>query len=482
MGVAVGSAPVSAMADRADACADRLRESDRVLLASHIDADGLTSAAIASTALERAGLPHEVVFEKQLDAESIAGIAAREYDTVLFTDFGSGQLEEIRSHEAAGAFTPVIADHHQPADAETTYHLNPLLFGIDGASELSGAGAAYVLARAMESPADNRAGDRIDNRDLAGLAVVGAVGDMQGGTGGLVGANEAILQEGIEAGVVESATDLAMYGRQTRPLPKFLEYATDVRIPGITNDEAGAVRFLSELSVDLKRDGDWRVWADLSPAERQTVASALIRRAIERGVPSNRVETLVGTSYTLLEEEPGTALRDVSEFSTLLNATARYERADVGLAVCLGDRGPALDRARRLLSNHRRNLSEGLEWVKSEGVTVESNVQWFDAGTRIRETIVGIVAGMAISTPAVDGGNPIVAFASKNETELKVSARGNYRLVRNGLDLSAVMREAARAVGGDGGGHDVAAGATIPAEQREAFLAAVDELVGEQLS
>ncbi|MEF8779247.1 MAG: DHH family phosphoesterase [Haloferacaceae archaeon] len=492
MAVAVGSPPVPAMAERADDCAKRLRRAGRILLVSHIDADGLTSAAIASTALERARLPHEVVFEKQLDAAAIGGIAAREYDTVLFTDFGSGQLDVIAEHEAAGEFDPVVVDHHQPADADTAHHLNPLLFGIDGASELSGAGAAYVLARALESesdPADGPNGGPVgggdpgrDNRDLAGLAIVGAVGDMQGGTGGLSGANEAILEEGVAAGVLEAATDLSLYGRQTRPLPKFLEYATDVRIPGITNDEGGAVRFLSELDVDLKRDGDWRVWAELSPAERQTVASALIRRAIERGVPADRVETLVGTSYTLLDEEPGTALRDVSEFSTLLNATARYERADVGLAVCLGDRGDALDRARSLLANHRRNLSEGLEWVKTEGVTVESNVQWFDAGTRIRETIVGIVAGMAIGTPAVDGSKPIVAFAAKNGDELKVSARGSGRLVRNGLDLSAAMREASRAVGGDGGGHDVAAGATIPADERDAFLAAVDELVGEQLS
>ena len=54
--------------------------------------------------------------------------------------------------------------------------------------------------------------------------------------------------------------------------------------------------------------------------------------------------------------------------------------------------------------------------------------------------------------------------------------------MREGLDLSAVMREASRAVGGDGGGHDVAAGATIPDGERAAFLAAVDELVGEQLA
>ena len=473
--MAAADHPVPALGRRARACADRLRAADRVLLVSHIDADGLTSAAVASSALARAGIDHEVVFENQLDAESVAAIAAREVDVVLFTDFGSGQLDVIADHEARGDFVPVIADHHQPADPDTEFHLNPLLEGIDGASELSGAGASYVLARALEGPDD-------DNRDLAALAVVGAVGDMQDGDGGLVGANEAIVADGVAAGVLEERTDLDLYGRQTRPLPKLLEYASDVQIPGISNDEAGAVGFLHELDVEAKRDGAWRRWVDLDGSERKRLVSALMQRAVASGVPADRIEALVGTSYTLVEEESGTELRDVSEFSTLLNATARYERADVGLAVCLGDRDAALARARRLLRNHRRNLSEGLQWVKTEGVTHEEHLQWFDAGSRIRETIVGIVAGMAAGSPAVDRSKPVVAFAEKNAAELKVSARGTGALVRGGLDLSAVMREASRSVGGDGGGHDVAAGATIPAAERDAFLAAADALVGDQLS
>ena len=473
--MAVADHPVPDLGDRARACAERLRSADRVLLASHIDADGLTSAAVASAALARAGIDHEVVFEKQLDAESIAGIAAHEHDVVLFTDFGSGQLDVIASHESRGEFVPVIADHHQPADADTEFHLNPLLEGIDGASELSGAGASYVLARALEGPDG-------DNRDLAALAVVGAVGDMQDGGDGLVGANAGIVADGVDAGVLETRTDLDLYGRQTRPLPKLLEYASDVQIPGISNDEAGAIAFLQELDVDVKTDGEWRRWVDLDTDERQTIASGLMRRAVASGVPPERIEALVGTAYTLVDEEPGTELRDVSEFSTLLNATARYERADVGLAVCLGDRDGALAEARSLLRNHRRNLSEGLQWVKTEGVTHEQHLQWFDAGSRIRETIVGIVAGMAAGSPAVDRSKPVIAFAEESATELKVSARGTGRLVRQGLDLSAVMREASRSVGGDGGGHDVAAGATIPVDERDAFVVAADALVGDQLS
>jgi RecJ-like exonuclease len=475
--------PVPELADRAQACARRLTEADSVLLASHIDADGLTSAAIASTALERAAIPHDVVFKKQLDETEIASIAASEHDTVLFTDFGSGQLDVISKHEAAGDFDPVIADHHQPADAETEYHLNPLLEGINGASELSGAGASYLLARALAAAT----GDPDGNRDLAALAVVGAVGDMQAVDGELVGANSEIVEEGGAAGVLEEGTDLALYGKQTRPLPKLLEYASEVRIPGVTNDEKGAVGFLERLPVDLHRsdgaasDGEWRRWVDLSDDEKQTVASSLLQRALERGVPPGKAERLVGTTYTLTDEEPGTTLRDASEFSTLLNATARYERADVGLAVCLGDRGDAFDRARTLLENHRRNLSEGLEQVKRRGVEQGEHIQYFDAGDEIRETIVGIVAGMALGVEGVDGSRPIIAFAEKNDEETKVSARGTGRLVGKGLDLSTVMTEASRSVGGDGGGHDIAAGATIPTGEEERFVEEVDAIVAEQL-
>ncbi|WP_231186271.1 DHH family phosphoesterase [Haladaptatus sp. DYF46] len=468
------SSPVPELSARATACADRLRDANEVLLASHIDADGLTSAAIASTALERAGLPFETVFCKQLDVEALAAIAATEYDTVLFTDFGSGQLDIIADHESAGDFEPVIADHHQPADADTEFHLNPLLFGLDGSSELSGAGASYVLARALEPEAG-------DNRDLAALAVVGAVGDMQISDGELVGANTGIVAEGIDAGVVETGTDLALYGKQTRPLPKLLEYATDVYIPGISNDQNGVLRFLNGVGIDLKEDGDWRRWVDLTADERQTVASALVKRAMRKGVSASKIEGLVGTTYTLAAEPEGTELRDVSEFSTLLNATARYERADVGLAVCLGDRDAALERARTLLTNHRRNLSEAISWVQSEGVTKEENVQWFHAEDRVRETIVGIVAGMAVGANGIDRNVPILAFAEKNDDEVKVSARGTPALTRKGLDLSVVMKTASQAVGGDGGGHNVAAGATVPKGKEEEFIQHADELVGEQL-
>ncbi|MCH7661932.1 MAG: DHH family phosphoesterase, partial [Euryarchaeota archaeon] len=308
--------PVPELESRATACAERLRDAEEVLLVSHIDADGLTSAGIAASALTRAEISFETTFAKQLDADELEGVAATDFDTVLFTDFGSGQLDLITEHEERGDFTPIICDHHQPAEAETKFHCNPLLEGINGASELSGAGTTYLLARALGESEVRRTSKasgrdpRAENTDLAALAVVGAVGDMQASDGELAGANATIVEEGVEAGVLDTGTDLALYGTQTRPLPKLLEYTGDIGIPGISNDSNGVLRFLDGLDLDLRDGSEWRCWADLIDEEKQVVANALVRRAVASGVSAEKIDGLIGTTYTLSREQPGTELRD----------------------------------------------------------------------------------------------------------------------------------------------------------------------------
>lgn len=472
------NSPVPELQERAREAASALLEAETVQVVSHDDADGLTSAAIVATALEWGGLEVQTEIVHGLDEAAIEELADGTPQTVLFTDLGSGALDVLASQAAAGNLAPIVADHHEPVEGTIDHHLNPRTVGLDGGRELSGAGTAYVLARAI---AAQLPGLEQDPRELAALAVVGAVGDRQTVDGELIGANRAIAAEGEQAGVLEIGADLALYGVQTRPLPKLLEYGSAARIPGITGSRAGAVEFLQSVPVDL-RDGDrWRTWAELDDAQRQAVASGLMERAMERGVPTATIDDLVGERYVLAREEPGTHLRDASEFATLLNATARYEEGSVGLAVCRGDRDEQFARARELLEEHRQNLSAGIDWVQNEGVTRESNVQWFHAGSAIRATIVGIVAGMALGADGIDADRPIVGFADKTEDEVKVSARAPDRGAR-GLDLGQALREAAAAVGGEGGGHAMAAGATVPAGTEATVVAAVDEAVDEQRS
>jgi single-stranded-DNA-specific exonuclease len=448
---------------KAGQCAGHIKKHSSVLVVSHIDADGLTSAAIIGKALERAGIEYEMRFARQLDKATLTEIADRNPELTIFTDLGSGMLDVIKS----SGINAVVSDHHQPGGV-AEYHLNPHLFGINGATEISGSGIAYFLALAMGN-----------NHDLADLAIVGAVGDLQHVKHGhLVGVNRTILEEGVRKGVLGYQKDLLLFGKQTRPVFKLLQYSSDPYIPGITGSEDASIEFLRKIGI--RQHGEkWRRWIDLEAEEKQRIVSALMQHCLSSGIQACNIQRLVGEVYTLLREREGTEVRDASEYSTLLNATARYDHADIGLAVCMGDRGKQYDEASRLLNEHRKNLVEGLNFVKEMGVTRMRNLQYFDAGNKIRETIVGIVAGMSASFIS-NKDMPIIAF-SDSEDGVKVSSRGNYNLIRRGLNLGRAMSEAAGAVGGTGGGHDIAAGAFIPREAKQEFLGLLDGLIGGHL-
>ena len=93
---------------------------------------------------------------------------------------------------------------------------------------------------------------------------------------------------------------------------------------------------------------------------------------------------------------------------------------------------------------------------------------------------MGIVAGMLLNSDSVRHELPMIAFAESDDG-VKVSARANRELTDRGLDLSFIMKKASELVGGYGGGHNVAAGATIPEDKKEAFLDIVEDLVSAQL-
>lgn len=463
----------------------RVRSASSVVIASHIDADGISAAAIAKKALERAGILSEARFFKKLDDEATSSLRARGTDLVWFTDLGSGSVSRIEGMNA------VVSDHHAPdtssygtgkkgqarlTDFSTVYHVNPQLHGISGANELSGAGSTFLVAVAMDE----------ENTALAQLAILGAVGDLQDQKSKrLEGLNRAILNAARAGGMIETVEDIRYFGRETRPIHKMLEFSSDPFLPRISGNEEGALAFLLELGIELK-DGDaWRTWSDLTRTEKAKIISELREHLEASRRRPETIDRLVGEVYLMLKESKGTPVRDTKEFATLLNACGRHGKADTGLRICMGDRGDALSEGIDLLRDHRSALSKALSWAKGSGVIRLRNIQFFDAGDEIEDTIVGTVAGMLLGSEGADRSVPMVAFAESTEysevPKLKASVRGTQELVSKGMDLSAAIKIAAERVGGVGGGHNIAAGATIPSDKKEEFLGVLDEIVGTQL-
>jgi len=190
---------------------------------------------------------------------------------------------------------------------------------------------------------------------------------------------------------------------------------------------------------------------------------------------------IYGEVYTLPKFEHGTGLRDAKEFATVLNSCGRYDDAETGMRICCGDT-TALKDAEKNRADHRRHISSALSYVKDNHLIRERRfIQYFDAGDKIRDTVVGIVAGMLLNSPECRHNLPIIAFVDSDDG-VKVSARANRDLVDRGLDLSVVMKTASGLVGGYGGGHSVAAGATIPEEKKEEFLDIVEDIVSSQVN
>src|SRR5207249_8668227 len=128
----------------------------------------------------------------------------------------------------------------------------------------------------------------------------------------------------------------------------------------------------------------------------------------------------------------------------------------------------------------REYLMNSMETIEEAGITQMEAVQFFHAADRIRDTVVGIAASLALNREGAAKDLPIIAFAQA-EDGIKVSARTTRELVARGLDLAAIMQEASKAVGGYGGGHHAAAGATIPPGTEQRFLELANHMVRAQL-
>ena len=456
------------MFKRAGELADIIRKSDEIHIVTHIDADGIAAGAIASQTLKRLSKEYSIEFVKQLDKNVVERLKNENHDLVWFTDLGSNIDFESTN------INKIITDHHVcPKDSNFSFHLNPHLFGVDGAYQISGAGTTYLASRSV----DKR------NMDLSSLAVVGACGDIQDRKNcKLVGLNRDIIDDGKKAGVLETKLDIRYFGRETRPIYKMLQYSNDPIIPGLSGREEACISFLQELEIKMKDRDSWRRWIDLDKNERRKIISNLIDLLLTRGFGHKNAKRLIGEVY-LLEKEPlGSEVHDAKEFATLLNATARYGKPDVGINVCLGDREEWLKKAQNLLQGHRHNLVEGLQFAKEEGIVKRDYLQFFHAGTGIRDTIVGIVTNMLLNSDDVSSELPLIGFAETENGDVKVSARGTQELLDRGLDLSFALRKTSEKLGGVGGGHKIAAGATIPKGKEEEFLDLLEEEIKNQLN
>lgn len=419
----------------------------------HYDGDGIASASSALRALSRLGYPAQATPLVGVERERMNALLRSTAGPLLIVDTGAAWLDMYRSHP----HPVIVLDHHRyrpPATlGENVALVNPLDWGVDGMTELSAASLTWLFTVLVDPR----------NWDNAPWGLSGAIADRQH-VGGFQGVNRQLVEEATRRSLVEPARGLALYGID---LGEAISQSIDPFFRGLSGRPEAVRAFLKELGLESTR-----AIPSLSAEEVARLGTALKDRLTGAGVLPEFVAMVDPPRWKL----PSLGM-DAEELSNLQNACGRSNQPGVGVAIALGD-PRAIETARAAERTWRAGILAGLVRLEEGGLNSMGALQWFESP---EPTLAGTQAGMAMNY-LIDPDRPVFAFSASSEGPTRVSARGTQRMVAKGLDLASACRIAGSEVGGEGGGHRVASGATIPSGTREAFLAACDREIRGQFA
>ena len=429
--------------------ADIVRGHEFVQVYSHYDADGVSSAAILAKTLMRAGKEFRVTLFTTLNDYNMEVIRNSKADCVIVSDLGASYIDQLDQMEQ----DVVVLDHHTIiSEAKRVCYANPHLYGIDGMT--SGCGATMCLLFAVTM--DER------NWDLVQIAFAGIAGDRQH-INGVSGLNVYLLEEGTRRGYIERMQgSLIPAGNLMTEL--FL--CTDPYIRGVTGDVDGVAKLMSDAGVE-----NGKSFMDLTEEERRRLSSLIAIKLTQQGVLLSSMEEIARDRYYL----KGMRM-DAENLSSILNNCGRAGIGGVGIAAGMGDER-CLNEGAKQSRESAKLVVEAMVDLDRRGLNQMEHIQWFDSTD---SGFTGMLCGIAMQSIG-DHTKPTIGMNKSNDP-VNLSSRGMFCQLERGVDLAKAMREACASVGGQGGGHRIAAGGSVPLDKVDEFLANLDRIVGEQIS
>ncbi len=420
----------------------------------HYDGDGIAAASVLARTLLRLGYGFQTTAVVGVGRTRIEELLRSTPGPVIVTDLGAPWADAYAPHP----HPVLVLDHHiypgHPDPPSTPAHVafvNPLDWGVDGMNELCASTLAWLLGIFIDPK----------NWDNVPWALSGAIHDRQQ-LGGFRSLNRRLLDEAIRRQLLVERRALALRGAT---IGEALTASVDPYFLGLSGRPEASVEFLRRLGLEAARPLD-----GVESEERRRLASALLARLVQQGARPEFCERVTTERWSF----PGSTA-DAEELSNLQNAAGRAGEPGVGVAMALGDR-VAAERCRVHFESWQRGILRGLRRLEDQRPRQLSAIQWFDSPEL---TLAGTQAGLAIAY-FLNPRRPVFAL-SRSDHQTRISARGTTWLVGLGLDLATACRVAAERVTGEGGGHRVASGATVPTDREEEFLHEADRLIRQQL-
>lgn len=416
---------------------------------SHNDADGIGAASVLTSMMVRLGKGSHTTMLRSFDLDIIKAGAVPGVDLLIIADMGSSNLSQL---EALGMKVIVLDHHRTDSDSEKLFHLNPAVNKVDGARYACASTLSMLLAVTVDE----------GNWDLLPMAFAGMVGDRQH-LQGLSGVNAHLFDEAVKRNLVqERKGSLFIPG----PIGDGLMRSVYPFIRGVSGDAEGIARLLNEAGIRPES-----TWDGLDENGRRKLASLVSLMLLEQGSEMGNIEDALAPDYFFPKDNAraGTLTR-------LINACGRVDETALGLAVMMGQE-EARKRAESLVREYDEMLMSAAKRTAESGLSKGMSIQYFESPHReVSSELCGVVMSW------IGDQDKATICLTRMDDQFKVSSRGTRKLVdKGGLDLSAALRDAAASVGGVGGGHNIASGATLPLGKDIDFIQALDDIVSKQM-
>lgn len=429
---------------RLDRVASILDENDKFRIITHYDADGISAGAVLARSLMKDQKGFHMRFISSFPEEIPRGLP------LIFTDIGNSHLKEISQIDE----DVIVLDHHdikeeeyKGIDDKNKIIINPHEFGIDGSQEVSGATLALVSAVWLDE----------NNWVETFYGLAGATADKQA-LNGFKGLNLKIAEEAVEKGHLKKRNDLLIDGEG---IEDALMKACDPYFPDISGRKKEIKSMLDDIDIDLGSD-----LASIGKEKKRKLTSLLVLSLLKKDRPVDVINSIKGLRYESKHRRLNTDL-----LYKILNSCARNDRTGLGLLLCLGDED-AMKEAKEIRREYRVEMISKLNKLR-KNIEELDHIQYFYEEKRTRK---GELAGLGMQY-ILKGDKPVLGLA-EDEERIDISARATQDMIKNGLDLGELFYKLAKRFGSSGGGHDIAAGATVPKEDIDEFLDSMDEEVG----
>ncbi len=429
--------------------ADIVRGHDFIQVYSHYDADGVSAASIVAQTLLREGKEFRVTLFTTLNDYNMDIIRSTKSDCIIVTDLGASYIDRFD----AMTNDIVVLDHHTIiSEAKRICYANPHLYGIDGMTSGCGATMALLFAVTMNER----------NWDLVQVAFAGIAGDRQH-INGVSGLNVYLLEEGKKRGFIEEMPGSLI---PSGDLLTQLFLTTDPYIRGISGNEDGVSKLLDDAGIEHGKS-----YMDLTEEERRKLSSLIAIKLTEQGMLEVSMNEIARNRYFL------TGLNmDAEYLSSVLNSCGRSGLGGMGISAGMGDQ-KSIEMGASLMNESNRDVVMNMVELDEKGLNQRKYFQWFDSSD---SGFTGMLCGIAMQCIG-DPNKPTIGM-NQSKDPVNISSRGMWCQLDKGIDLAVAMREACSAVGGEGGGHRIAAGGSIPGDMVEAFLEKLDSILEGQLN